>query len=107
MIEAAGAAPAAGGRDTSDGIRKAAQDFEALMIGELLRSAHAGGGSWLGGGEDAAMDSVFGMAEQEVARMLGAQGGFGLTKLIVEGLERAEAAQQAKLSEPASGATAP
>lgn len=65
-----------------------ARDFEALLVGELLKAARAGGsGGWLGE-EDAAAESALGLAEQELARAIAAGGGLGLARLALEGLER-------------------
>jgi hypothetical protein len=42
-------------------IRDAAQQFEALLIGQLLETASQGGG-WLGSGEDSASSCANGFA---------------------------------------------
>jgi hypothetical protein len=87
IAAAAGAAPAA----RPDKLERAAADFEALMIGELLRAARLDGSSaWLGE-EDAAADSAFGLAQEHLARSLG--GSLGLTRLVMEGLATADRGQ--------------
>jgi len=70
-------------------IREAAQQFEALLLTQLLESAHPKGG-WLGGGEDGASGTASSFAEQQLAVMMAKQGGIGLANLVVTGLERAE-----------------
>jgi Rod binding domain-containing protein len=70
-------------------IREAAQQFEALLLTELLESAHPKGG-WLGGGKDGASGTASSFAEQQLAVMMAKQGGIGLANLVVTGLERAE-----------------
>jgi Rod binding domain-containing protein len=70
-------------------IRDAAQQFEALLLGQILETVSQGGG-WLGSGEDSASSCANGFAQEQLAAMMAKQGGFGLSKLIAEGLERAE-----------------
>jgi Rod binding domain-containing protein len=68
---------------------KAAKDFEALLIGQMLQSVREEGSSWLGAGEDdKASDAAFGMGEQQLALALADGGGLGLSKVIASGLER-------------------
>lgn len=68
--------------------RDAAQQFEALLLGQLLRSVRESGGGWLGSGGDAAGDCATELAEQQFARLLSQQGGLGLAALIEKGLEK-------------------
>ena len=68
-------------------IREAAQQFEALLLTQLLESAHPSGG-WLGGGDDGAAGPANGLAEQQLAVMMARQGGIGLANLVAAGLER-------------------
>ena len=70
-------------------VRDAAQQFEALLIGQMLRSVRESGGGWLGGG-DASSDCLTEHAEQHFATMLAQQGGLGLADLISRGLKRNE-----------------
>jgi Rod binding domain-containing protein len=70
-------------------LKKAAQQFEALMITQLLRAAHGSGSAgWLGGEEDSAADSAIGQAEEQLAQSISQQGGLGFARMIVEGLSR-------------------
>ncbi len=69
-------------------IHEAAQQFEALLIGQLLKtSKEANGGGWLGTDEDDAGQAGVEMGEQQFANMLAASGGLGLAKLIEAGLK--------------------
>ena len=68
-------------------IRAAAQQFEALLMGQLLRSAHDGSGGWLGSGADSSSECATGFAEQYLAEMLAKGGGIGLGDLIAKGLQ--------------------
>jgi Rod binding domain-containing protein len=72
-------------------IHDAASQFEALLIGQVLKAAHEGeddGEGWLGTGEDKTAQSVMGLADEYFARALASRGGFGLAKGISEGLEK-------------------
>jgi len=71
-------------------IRSTAQQFEALLIGELLKtSREAGSSGWLGtGDDDGAGQTAVEVGEQEFARMLAASGGLGMSKMIESGMKR-------------------
>lgn len=78
------------GKDSSGKIKDAAQQFESLMIGELLKtSREAGSGGWLGTGEeDQTGQTAVDMAEQQFATTMAKQGGIGLTNFITQSLQR-------------------
>ncbi len=65
--------------------RDAAQQFEALLIGQMLRSVRESGG-WLGT-NDPSGDCATEYAEQQLAAVIAQRGGLGLTDLIVRGLD--------------------
>jgi Rod binding domain-containing protein len=67
--------------------RDAAQQFEALLLSEIMRSERESGGGWLGSGEDSSGSSAVEFAEQQLAQELARQGGLGLAGLISSGLE--------------------
>lgn len=83
--QAAGAAR--GGRD-ADKVRDAAQQFEALLLSQILKSVRESGGSWLGSGSGGAADCATEFAEEQLATSMARQGGLGLANLIAGGLER-------------------
>jgi Rod binding domain-containing protein len=64
----------------------AAQDFEALLIGQMLRSMREEDSGWLGTGDDAAGATAFAFGEGELAKALTKGGGLGLSKIIAAGL---------------------
>jgi len=68
-------------------IHQAAQQFEALLLEQLLQSAHPSGG-WLGGGDESASGTAFGFAEQQLATTMAQHGGIGLARLVQSGLEK-------------------
>lgn len=80
-------------------VREAAQQFESLLIGQMMKTAReAGGGGWLGTEEEAGM--TFGeFAEQQLAQVIASCGGFGLAQIISRGLA---AQAQPQTSDPAS-----
>ena len=77
-------------------IHGAAQQFEALLIGELLKtSREAGSSGWLGtGDDDAAGQTGIEVGEQEFARMLAASGGLGMSKTIEAAMRRDATTEQ-------------
>jgi Rod binding domain-containing protein len=64
----------------------AAKDFEALLIDQILRSSREEDSGWLGTGDDDSSSTAFGLGEEELAKALASAGGFGLQKLITQGL---------------------
>ena len=65
----------------------AARDFEALLIGQILKSAHSEGG-WLGATDDDAGEAAVGLGEEQLARTMANSGGLGLAKMIEKGIQR-------------------
>jgi Rod binding domain-containing protein len=80
------------GRDP-DKVHGAAQQFEALLMGQILRSARQGSTGWLGGDEDSSGECATDFAEQQFAAVLAQQGGLGLASLISKGLTATDAAR--------------
>jgi flagellar protein FlgJ len=87
VVPSAGAA-ATSKADTPEKVRDAAQQFEALLIGQILRSARQDGSGWLSDGEDSAGEVATDYAEQQFATVLAQKGGLGLADMIAKGLER-------------------
>lgn len=88
----------AGTSPAADKIKSTAQQFEALLIGELLKtSREAGSSGWLGTGEDdEAGQTGIEVGEQEFARMLATAGGLGLSKSIEAAMRRDAASAERK-----------
>ena len=74
----------------SSKVLDAAQQFEALLIGQMLRTERESGNGWLGSGGDSAGDCATEYAEQQFASLLAQQGGLGLANLIAAGLTSAQ-----------------
>ena len=70
----------------------AAQDFESLLIGQMLHSMREEGSGWLGTGDDDASATAFGFGEDQLAKALTKGGGLGLSKVIASGLAEKNAA---------------
>jgi Rod binding domain-containing protein len=77
--------------------KEAATQFEGLLISEMLHSAHESNPGSLSGDEedDAEGDTAFGIAAEQFAQLMAKQGGFGIAKLVSEGLSR-EPSNQAR-----------
>jgi flagellar protein FlgJ len=88
------AAPAIPKANDAGKIHDAAQQFEAILLGQMLHSAHDPDSGWLGSGGDSSSDCATDYAEQQLATTMAQQGGLGLAKLITAGLQRESSARQ-------------
>jgi len=81
-------------QDEPGKIQEGAKQFEALLISQMLRTAREAGGAggWLGTEEEAGQ-TLGEIAEQQLSQVIAGQGGFGLTKLIRQGLEHQSKAE--------------
>jgi Rod binding domain-containing protein len=68
-------------------VSEAASQFEALLIASMLKASREGGSSWMSSGEDAAGESATSFAEEHLAQVLASQGGLGIARMVVRGLE--------------------
>lgn len=69
----------------------AASQFEALLIGGMLKSARESETEGcLGAGGDGANETALSMAEEQLAQSMSARGGLGLAKVIVEQMSRSQ-----------------
>jgi len=76
-------------KDTPESVAHAASQFEALLIGQLLKSAReAGGESWMGTDASDADSSLMEMSEQQLASTLASSGGLGLATMVKDGLSK-------------------
>src|ERR1700733_2698955 len=76
---------ATSGKSEQKGVA-AAKDFEALLIGQMLKSVREEGSGWLGTGDDEAGSAAYSLGEDQLAKAMAAGGGFGLSKVIAAGL---------------------
>jgi Rod binding domain-containing protein len=75
-------------KDTPEKIQKAATDFEALLIAQMLKLARESGGGMTGDSDeqDETNSTMVELGEQQLAQALSASGGLGLAKMVVAGL---------------------
>jgi len=79
-------------RNSPERIKDAASQFEALLMGQIMKAAHQNDGDGWGGEEsDQASATAMDFANDYFARSLASTGGLGLSKMIVEGLTRQSA----------------
>ena len=81
-------APAAAGRNDPARVKDAACQFESLLIGQLMKSMRESSGGWLSDDDDPAGATATDMAEEQFAQALARQGGLGLARMVVSGLEK-------------------
>ena len=68
-------------------LKDAAQQFEALILAQMLKTAReSSSGGWMGEAEDASGATAMEMGEEQLARLMAAQGGLGLAALVLQGL---------------------
>jgi Rod binding domain-containing protein len=70
--------------DSPAKLRGAAQQFEALLIGHMLKTVRESAGA----ASDPSADSAMGYAEEQLASVLARNGGLGLSSVIEAGLNR-------------------
>ena len=84
-------APASGSavpKDDPVKVKESAKQFEALLIGQMLKSMRDSEGGWLGTGGDESSSSAMEYAQEVFAQSLANSGGLGLATLVVKGLEK-------------------
>src|ERR1700744_1085192 len=83
--------------DSPAKIKDAAQQFESLLLAQILSSVHENGG-WLGSGGDSSCNAASGFAEQQLAGLISQKGGLGLSTMISAGLSRQSGGSHADVS---------
>lgn len=85
-------------------LKETGEQFEALLLGQMMKSMREAGGSagWLGAGEDQTASPLSECAEQQIAQLLSSQGGLGLAGIIAKGI-----AQKQQETETASARSIP
>jgi Rod binding domain-containing protein len=83
-------------------IVEAAKQFEALLIGQMLKAAHGDDSDgWLGSGDDPGSSTAMEMAEGQFAQALAQSGGLGLSARIASSLSQpAQTAASSEASTP-------
>jgi Rod binding domain-containing protein len=63
--------------------KKAYEDFEALLLGDVLKNLRGSlGGSWLGEEAGAGTDAIMEMAEQQMVKVMASQDVLGLVRSL-------------------------
>lgn len=75
-------APASDGVPKPKNATEAAQQFEAMLLAQMLRAAHS-----QEDGQDSTTETMWDMAAQQFSQVLAKNGGLGLAKLISGGLD--------------------
>jgi len=71
-------------------VQQASRQFEALLIGQMLKSARGDDADgWLGSGDEPGSDTATELAEQQFAQALAQHGGLGLSTRIAASLSSA------------------
>jgi peptidoglycan hydrolase FlgJ len=68
----------------------AARQFEALLLGQMMKSMRDTEGGWMGTDEDDASSSAVEYGQEMFAQSMANQGGLGLAKLLAAGLSPAD-----------------
>ena len=92
---ASGLAPVQKPGEDPKRVAQAAGQFEALLIGQMLKSMHeSDGGGWTGTDNDDAGSQAVALAEEQLAQAIANHGGLGLARLVAGGLQKTDAAPQ-------------
>ena len=83
-----GPGPSAPSKDSPEKIRKAATDFEALLIAQMLKSARESEGGMTGDADeqDETNSTMVELGEQQLAQALSSSGGLGIASIVIAGL---------------------
>ena len=73
-------------KDDPAKVQDAARQFEALLLGQMMKSMRDSEGGWLGTDQDDASSSAMEYAQDMFAQSMAARGGLGLASLVVAGL---------------------
>lgn len=88
LIQAAGTSSIPSPKESSAKLRRSATDFEALLLGQMLKSAREAGGTGLtgSGDQDEANSSLLELGEQQFAQAMASSGALGIAKMVIAGL---------------------
>jgi flagellar protein FlgJ len=112
MIDSVNAATAAvpgidtNPKDDPAKVKVAAKQFEALLIGQMMKSMSDAEGGWLGTGDDDSAASAMEYAQESFAQALAANGGLGISTLVANGLGKAAETVPAEAAGQTSAAPA-
>ena len=94
------AGPPAGPRPKN--VAEAAKQFEALLIGQMLKASHGDDeDGWLGSGDDPGSATAMELAEGQFAQALAQSGGLGLSSRIASSMSQGDQTATAPSEAPA------
>jgi Rod binding domain-containing protein len=94
------AGPPAGSRPKN--VAEAAKQFEALLIGQMLKASHGDDeDGWLGSGDDPGSATAMELAEGQFAQALAQSGGLGLSSRIASSMSQGDQTATAPSEAPA------
>lgn len=70
-------------------VKDAAKQFEALLIGQMMKSMSDSEGGWLGTDADDSSSSAMQYGQEVFAQSMAQSGGLGLANLVSKGLQKA------------------
>ncbi|MGH9558713.1 MAG: rod-binding protein [Bryobacteraceae bacterium] len=73
----------------------AAKQFEALLVGQMLRSMREASADD-NGDSDSTGETMMDVADQQFSKLLASNGGMGLAKMIVKGLNQQQDAEHSQ-----------
>lgn len=73
-------------KNDPDKVLNAAKQFEALLIGQMMKSMQDNESGWLGTGDDESSSAAMEYGQEVFAQAMSAGGGLGLAKLVASGL---------------------
>ena len=73
-------------KDDPAKVKDAAKQFEALLMGQMLKSMHDADGGWLGTGDDESASSAMEYGQEIFAQSMAQSGGLGLADVVAKGL---------------------
>lgn len=75
-------------KDDPAKVKDAARQFEALLLGQIMKSMHDAEGGWLGTGSDESASSAMEYGQEMFGQALASNGGLGLASMVAEGLRK-------------------
>ena len=88
MIDGIGAGGTPRPADDPAKVKDAAKQFEALLIGQMMKSMHDSEGGWLGTDSDDSSSTAMEYGQEMFAQAMAKNGGFGLADLVAKGLQK-------------------
>ena len=79
-------------KDDPAKIGKAASQFEALLIGQMLKSVRDSEGGWLGTSADDSSSPAMEYGQEIFAQALASKGGLGIASMVSKGIAHQQAA---------------